>query len=119
MLEATSWDPKGLTRINDFGDSMIMESLALAVDVFWDQLNPKTGQIFLIKSRLEQWILSIAELSRKPKFFHACLATYFAPFVSHFRALIDEVPDALNWLEYIYELWLAQHPKMAEEDGAF
>ena len=27
-------------------------------------------------------------------------------------ALIDEVPDALNWLEYIYELWLAQHPKM-------
>ena len=41
MLEAASWDPKGLTRINDFGDSMIMESLALAVDVFWDQLNPK------------------------------------------------------------------------------
>ena len=32
-------------------------------------------------------------------------------------ALIDEVPDAINWLEYIYELWLAQHPKMAEEDG--
>ena len=34
-------------------------------------------------------------------------------------ALVDEVPEAKKWLEYIYELWLAQHPKMAENDGAW
>ena len=33
--------------------------------------------------------------------------------------LIDEVPEASKWLKYIYELWLAQHPKMAENDGAW
>ena len=39
IREANSWDPKGLTRINDFGDAMIMESLSSALDVFWDRIN--------------------------------------------------------------------------------
>ena len=30
-----------------------------------------------------------------------------------------EVPEAKKWLEYIYELWIAQSPKMAEGDGAW
>ena len=41
MREATSWDPKGLTRINDFGDAMIMQSLATSIDVFWDRISKK------------------------------------------------------------------------------
>lgn len=34
-------------------------------------------------------------------------------------ALKGEHPTAENWIEYIYELWIAQSPKMAEEDGAW
>ena len=41
MREAITWDPKGLTRINDFGDAMIMQSLANSIDVFWDRLSEK------------------------------------------------------------------------------
>lgn len=34
-------------------------------------------------------------------------------------ALKGELPAASKWMEYIYELWIAQSPKMAEEDGAW
>ena len=121
MREATSWDPKGLTRINDFGDSMIMESLALAVDVFWDQLNPKDRSDILNQIQVrangfyEHWLNYLENRNSSMHVWQHILHRLFLTSV----ALIDEVPDALNWLEYIYELWLAQHPKMAEEDGAW
>ena len=34
-------------------------------------------------------------------------------------ALLGEVNDAELWMEYIYELWIAQSPQMAEQDGAW
>ncbi|MGI9137948.1 MAG: DUF4962 domain-containing protein, partial [Sediminibacterium sp.] len=33
--------------------------------------------------------------------------------------LNGEHPQAVNWINYIYELWIAQSPKMAEDDGAW
>jgi hypothetical protein len=121
MREATSWDPKGLTRINDFGDALIMESLAVAVDVFWDQLNPKDRSEILhqIVARAngfyEHWMNYLENRNSSMHVWQHILHRLFLTSV----ALIDEVPDAANWLEYIYELWLAQHPKMGEEDGAW
>ena len=44
MLQAALWDPKGLTHINDFGDAYIMESLALAIDVFWEKFEESERQ---------------------------------------------------------------------------
>ncbi len=32
---------------------------------------------------------------------------------------MGETPDAEKWLEYFYELWIAQNPKMGETDGAW
>jgi len=34
-------------------------------------------------------------------------------------AFIGKVPEADLWLEYIYELWIAQAPKMGENDGSW
>lgn len=34
-------------------------------------------------------------------------------------ALNGEIPEAKLWMTYIYELWIAQSPKMAERDGAW
>ncbi|GAB1451735.1 hypothetical protein MASR2M47_17910 [Draconibacterium sp.] len=34
-------------------------------------------------------------------------------------AYAGEIPEANHWLEYIYELWIAQAPKMGEKDGAW
>ncbi|MFL2577083.1 MAG: DUF4962 domain-containing protein [Flavobacteriaceae bacterium] len=121
MREATSWDPEGLTRINDFGDSYIMESLALAVDVFWEELDPTD-----IKAILEQ-VAARANgfydkwtnyLENRNSSMHVWQHILHRMFLTSL-ATIDEIPEAEKWLAYCYELWLAQHPKMAEEDGAW
>ena len=123
IREATSWDPMGLTRINDFGDAMIMQSLAISIDVFWDRLSEKDKLDILnqIIARGEgfydHWTgnYSLANRNSSMHVWQHILHNLFLTSV----ALIDEVPEASKWLEYIYELWLAQHPKMAENDGAW
>ena len=123
IREATSWDPMGLTRINDFGDAMIMQSLAISIDVFWDRLseNDKLDILNQIIARGEgfydHWTgnYSLANRNSSMHVWQHILHNLFLTSV----ALIDEVPEASKWLEYIYELWLAQHPKMAENDGAW
>ncbi len=123
IREANSWDPKGLTRINDFGDAMIMESLSSALDVFWDRINEndKLDVLNQIVTRGEGFYnhwrgnYSLANRNSSMHVWQHILHHLFLTSI----ALIDEVPQASNWLEYIYELWLAQHPKMAEDDGAW
>ena len=47
MMEASSWDPNGITRRNDFGDALIMSSLAMGYDVFCEILDEKEKIIIL------------------------------------------------------------------------
>jgi hypothetical protein len=121
MREATSWDPEGLTRINDFGDSYIMESLALAVDVFWEELDPTDRKAILeqVAARAngfyDKWTNYLENRNSSMHVWQHILHRIFLTSL----ATIDEIPEAEKWLAYSYELWLAQHPKMAEEDGAW
>ena len=121
MREANTWDPKGLTRINDFGDSYIMESLALAADAFWEQLSPKDRKAVLrqVLARgsgfYERWTNYLENRNSSMHVWQHILHRMFLTSI----AMLDELPEATQWLEYIYELWLAQHPKMAVEDGAW
>ena len=121
MREATSWDPEGLTRINDFGDSYIMESLALAVDVFWEELDPTDRKAILeqVAARAngfyDKWTNYLENRNSSMHVWQHILHRMFLTSL----VTIDEIPEAEKWLTYSYELWLAQHPKMAEEDGAW
>ena len=121
IKKATLWDAKGLTHINDFGDSYIMESLALALDVFWEKMEDKELQAILLQitSRAQgfynHWVNYLENRNSSMHVWQHILHRMFLTSI----ALIDEVPEAVNWLEYIYELWLAQHPKMGSEDGAW
>ena len=123
MREAITWDPRGLTRINDFGDAMIMQSLATSIDVFWERISEKDKIDVLnqIVTRGEgfynHWTgnYSLANRNSSMHVWQHILHNLFLTSIT----LIDEVPEASKWLKYIYELWLAQHPKMAENDGAW
>tara|TARA_B100001059_G_scaffold35659_2_gene28746 strand:- start:11089 stop:13689 length:2601 start_codon:yes stop_codon:yes gene_type:complete len=121
MREATSWNPEGLTRINDFGDSYIMESLALAVDVFWEELDIIERKAILeqVAARANGFYKKWTNyLENRNSSMHVWQHILHRMFLTSL-ATIDEIPEAEKWLTYIYELWLAQHPKMAEEDGAW
>ena len=121
MMELSSWNPNGPSHKNDFGDAGIMSSLAIGLDSFWDLLT------------VEERAKIIQQASTRAKYFYALWLGQVESRSSSMHvwqhilhnllqtalALHGEVSDAQKWLEYIYELWIAQSPKMAEEDGAW
>ncbi len=121
MLEVSKWDPNGHSHASDFGDSGIMTGMAIGVDTFWDLLTP-TEKDFIIKPatvRASQfyklWISQVESRSSSMHVWQHILHRVFQTSL----AFIGEVPEADLWLEYIYELWIAQSPKMGEKDGAW
>ena len=121
MLEVATWDPMGPSHTNNFADGGIMSSMAIGLDSFWDLLTEtERNQIKKnISTRADQfyklWINQVEARSSSmhvwQHIMHNLLETGLA--------LKGEHPTAENWIEYIYELWIAQSPKMAEEDGAW
>ncbi len=121
MLEVATWDPMGPSHTNNFADGGIMSSMAIGLDSFWDLLTEsERNQIKKnISTRADQfyklWLNQVEARSSSmhvwQHIMHNLLETALA--------LKGEHPTAENWIEYIYEIWIAQSPKMAEEDGAW
>ena len=121
MLEVATWDPMGPSHTNNFADGGIMSSMAIGLDSFWDLLTEKERNLIKknISTRADQfyklWMNQVEARSSSmhvwQHIMHNLLETGLA--------LKGEHPTAENWIEYIYELWIAQSPKMAEEDGAW
>jgi len=121
MLEVAAWDPNGQTHKSDFGDAGIMSGLAIGVDTFWERLTEEERKKIIqqVTIRANQfyylWISQVESRSSSMHVWQHILHNLLQTSL----ALQGEVPEAKNWLEYIYELWIAQSPKMAEEDGAW
>lgn len=121
MLEVANWDPMGPSHTNNFADGGIMSSMAIGLDSFWDLLTETERNLIKknISTRADQfyklWMNQVEVRSSSmhvwQHIMHNLLETGLA--------LKGEHPTAENWIEYIYELWIAQSPKMAEEDGAW
>ena len=121
MLEVATWDPMGPSHTNNFADGGIMSSLAIGLDSFWDLLTESERLLIKknISTRADQfyklWMNQVEARSSSmhvwQHIMHNLLETALA--------LKGEHPTAENWIEYIYELWIAQSPKMAEDDGAW
>lgn len=121
MMEVVEWDPNGLSKLNNFGDAGIMLSLALGVDTFWDLLTEaeRKRMIDHVSVRAngfyDLWRNNIEARSSSMHVWQHILHHLFNTSL----ALIGEVDEAEKWMEYIYELWIAQSPKMGEKDGAW
>lgn len=121
MVEVADWDPNGITHLSNFGDSAIMTSLALAIDTFWDLLDEAERGKMIRQSSIRAdnfynlWIGKVESRSSSMHVWQHILHQMFQTSM----ALAGETPEADKWLEYIYEIWIAQFPKMAETDGAW
>ncbi|MBT6765453.1 MAG: DUF4962 domain-containing protein [Prolixibacteraceae bacterium] len=121
MGEVADWDPNGITHLSNFGDSGIMTSLALAVDTFWDLLTAAEREKMINQSATRAnnfynlWIGKVESRSSSMHVWQHILHQMFQTSM----ALSGETPEADKWIEYIYELWIAQFPKMGESDGAW
>ena len=121
MMELASWDPNGASHKNDFGDAGIMSSLAIGLDSFWDLLTVEERAKIIQQSSTRakhfyaSWVGQVESRSSSMHVWQHILHNLLQTSL----ALYGEVPEAKIWMDYIYELWIAQSPKMAEEDGAW
>lgn len=121
MVEVSDWDPKGITHLSNFGDSGIMTGLALAVDTFWDLLNTEEREKMMQQSVTRAnnfYKLWVGKLESRSSSMHVWQHILHQMYQTSL-ALAGETPEADKWMAYIYEIWIAQFPKMAETDGAW
>lgn len=121
MLEISKWDPNGPTHTNNFGDAGIMSALAIGVDTFWDLLSAAEREQIVQHATIRAsqfyklWIGQVESRSSSMHVWQHILHNLLQTSL----AFKGEIPEADLWCEYIYELWIAQSPKMGEEDGAW
>lgn len=120
-MVVASWDPKGVTRINDFGDSRIMFSMALVYDTLQEFLDEDQKRILL-----EATAARASHFYREYVNNKECelLSNHVWQHILHYFfdtsiALLGDHPDADEWLGYLYELFLAREPVLGGEDGGW
>lgn len=116
-------DIDGVTaaKFSDFADGNCMQVLARVYDGCYDLMTPQQKQQ-----------LRSALLARTSRFFQKTINNLEAKvFSAHIwqrilaqttegaLTLIGDVPDAENWLAYVYELWIAKFPNLSRTDGAW
>jgi hypothetical protein len=119
--EAIKWDPKGASHNSDFGDAGTMAGFALYLDTFEPFISAveKENLIKNISVRAngfyKNWVNNVEKRSSSMHVWQHIMHRMLYSSI----ALIGQTPDAEKWLSYIYDIWIAQNPKMGEEDGAW
>ena len=124
-LHAAKWDPEGFTshEVSDFANQIIAENLAIVYDYLHD---------YLAKDELS--VIKRAIVSRARKIYNAYLSEFRVLekiFNSHAwqrvlqglgicsLALVGEVNEAKEWLEYFLKLYLWIYPPWGDVDGGW
>lgn len=120
-MEASAWDPAGVTRINDFGDSRIMLSMATVYDTFYADLSGPQRDALLqaVKARGEHFYQSYVNNKES-----VVLSNHVWQHIFHYLfdtaiAVHGDLPEAATWLTYLYEMFLARAPILGGEDGGW
>jgi len=121
MLEVSTWNTLGPSHTNNFGDGGIMSGLAIGVDSFWDVLT-ESERNQIIKNtgtRADQFYkLWVGQVEARSSSMHVW-QHIMHNLLQTALVLKGVHPAADQWMAYIYEIWIAQSPKMAEDDGAW
>ncbi len=121
MLSVSEWDPNGPSHASNFGDAGIMAGTAVGVDTFWDLLTEEERDFIMKQASIRAsqfynlWKSQVESRSSSMHVWQHILHRLLYTSI----AFSGEIQEANLWLEYIYELWIAQAPKMADKDGAW
>lgn len=120
-MHVATFDPYGVSWINDFGDSYIMLMMASVYDACYDQLDSEQKEKLIknITARAERFYQSWRN-SLEAKVYSGHDWQHIIE--RHFKtslALLGDVPEAHKWLNFVYELFLARSPVLGRPDGGW
>lgn len=120
-VHMAGWDPEGPTSTNDFADGACMAGMALAYDTCYGLLNSQQKQVLrsAIKIRANRFYHHfLGRVETRVMDNHAWQHTMrwfcYAGF-----ATLGEIPEAKDWVSYLYELWLVKFPILGGDDGGW
>jgi hypothetical protein len=120
-LRLASFNPNGVTSIDDFNIGLIMEAMALVYDKFYKYLSAKEKDELLgaIKIRGNHFY------SRMINNFEARLCDnhiwqhILQEFTYTAVATLGDIKDAKKWTSYAYEIWSTRFPVLNTTDGGW
>ncbi|MEZ4777218.1 MAG: DUF4962 domain-containing protein [Bacteroidia bacterium] len=120
-MEIAGWDASGVSAISDFGDSNCMLAMAWVFDVCYDQLTD--AQKNLLKTSITtrgnrfygKWISMLEGKVFSAHVWQHMLERLFKTAL----ATVGEIPEAADWLTFIYEVWQARSPVLGPSDGGW
>lgn len=120
-LEGATWDPDGVTRISDFGDSRIMLALALVYDSMNEFLEAGQRKTLreAIAARAGNFYADYVNNKESAVLSNHVWQHIFHYFFDTAIAMQGEVPEAEEWLAYLYEMFLARAPILGGRDGGW
>ncbi len=120
-LKVASYDPNGVSMKNNFGDSECMYQMAYVYDACFDLLSEdekeqlRAGIVPRADHFYQRWRNMLEAKVFSGHIWQHILERLFKTSV----ALLDEVPEAGTWLNFIYEVYLARSPVLGPSDGGW
>ncbi len=120
-LNILNMDPDGLTTRDDFNSGAVLENLSWFYDAGYDFLSPEEREKFKKNityraRRIYNHLPNRFELHVSDN--HVWQITLRNLAIGTV-AVINEVPEAKEWLTYMYEVWSARFPVLGTTDGGW
>ncbi len=119
--EIASWDPNGVSMTNNFADSELMLAMAYTYDVCYEMLSPIEKEALLksITVRGNRFYNGWTNMLESKVFSGHIWQHILERLFKTSLATLHDIPDAAQWLTYVYEVWLARAPSMGPDDGGW
>lgn len=115
------WDPNGFSMLSNFGDSRCMLALAQVIDACSDLITDEERHAYLrsITVRGSRFYDIWTNMLESKVFSghvwqHILEQLVKTSFITH-----GYIPEAEDWLEFCYEVWLARAPSLGPPDGGW
>ena len=121
VLKVASYDPNGVSMTNNFADSECMYQMAFVYDACFDLLSEdekerlRDGIVPRAERFYQRWRNMLEAKVFSGHIWQHILERLFKTSV----ALLDEVPEAKTWLNFVYEVYLARSPVLGPDDGGW
>lgn len=122
-VHVAGWNPEGFTdpSVSDFADGSCFRILGQAYDTCYDLFSEaeraqvRNAMVFRGRRFFERMSNNL-----EARIFHAHVWQHtLLEFAELAFALAGEVPEADDWVAYVYGIWLARVPLMGGEDGGW
>ncbi len=120
-LKVASYDPNGVSMTNNFGDSECMYQMAFVYDACFDLLSAEEKELLRsgIVPRAERFYQRWRNMLEAKVFSGHIWQHILERLFKTAVAVLDEVPEAGTWLNFIYEVYLARSPVLGPSDGGW